>query len=252
MKQLLSLCVVSLLLASSSAHAGGLSMRWDACEGDGGTQNLMFACNTNVGSRALVCSVTLDSDMLDVVSDDTSIEIYAAGSQLPPWWELRSNVSQSFIACRNSSLSITAQNGASCPDIFALTASMNIAAFFPFASSGGARFTSVNAVPNQDARDLILANHPTGNATWGIARFLISNFRTVGTPSCSNCTTPVCLWFRSCSVSVVGHLGDRNFVANASTPGSDFVTWQSSGPSSCPGFVPTRNATWGAVKTLYR
>jgi hypothetical protein len=40
------------------------------------------------------------------------------------------------------------------------------------------------------------------------------------------------------------------FIGNASSPGSNIVTWQGAGPSCLA--VPTKNVTWGQVKSLYR
>ena len=67
MKKATILSVLLLALAASSAWAGGLGLRWTACEGDGGVQNITFACNTNANNRGLAASFKLDTEMHGVL-----------------------------------------------------------------------------------------------------------------------------------------------------------------------------------------
>ena len=255
MKKDILLCGMLLAVTASASCAAGLNLRWTNCEGDGGVQNLNFACNQNGGNRALAASFTLDTDMTEVIADELVIDIQTAGATLAPWWELRGT------GCRvlgtTQALTIAAQDGGSCPDLFALAGSMNIAAYF---MGGGApdpqepapnraRILSVNAVPVNTPVSLLGVDNP--NMTWGVARFTINNQKTVGTPSCARCSDGACIVFSSCNVIRVGNLGNR-LMTGPANPGGEYVTWQGGAGTNCPAAVPTRNATWGTVKSLYR
>ena len=233
--------VAAMLLFASVAMADNVELSWNNCIGDGGPQNLTFACTSNTGSRAIVAAATLDTDLLQVVSTEVVVDLIASTAPaLPDWWALRDNIQLGYTACRNGSLSIAAQDGASCPDIFGLQGSMNIAAYQPDkVTTGSARILSVNAVDINTPVDLTAG-------TWGIARWNITSIRTVGSPSCAGCLTPVCVVFNSVNITVVGNTNNRLVSGGA----NDRITWQGTG-ADC-NLVPVKNATWGAVKSLYR
>ena len=258
MKKAAILCVMLLALAASSALAGGLGLRWAACEGDvGAVQNLTFACNSNSGNRALAASFKLDTDLLAVLSDELVLDLATAGPTLAPWWELRTPIGAPIAACRSlgptGAISIQLQDGASCPDLFSLQGSMNIASYtYPTVHGANqARLLCVNAVPSTAPVDLILADNPAGNGTWGVAKWTINNQKTVGTPSCGGCLTAACIVFNSCNITTVGNLHNR-LVSGPANVGGDFCTWQGGAGTNCPAATPTRTTTWGTVKSLYR
>jgi hypothetical protein len=246
--------VAAMLLTASAAFADEAILQWTNCLGDGGVSNLTFGCTSNAGNRSLVAAVKLTSDMTQVLSDEVVIDLIASTpSALPDWWQLRDNVQESFTACRNGALSIASQDGASCPDIFSLQGSMNIAAYQHDRANnpvpgltGTARILSVNAVPSTSPVDLILADNPAGNGTWAIGKWTIGSAKTVGAPSCAGCLTPVCIVLNSVNITVVGNTNNRLVSGGV----DNTVTWQGAG-ADCNA-VPTKNKTWGAVKSLYR
>jgi len=255
MKRLSFASGLLLALAVSPVMAEGVSLRWQDCEGDGGVQNRTFACDTNSGSHVLAASFTLDFDMHGVLGDELVLDYFTSSPTLAPWWQIRSNSFHEFTACRDGAISIAVQDGASCPDLFAPQApvtSMNVAGLVPFIQGmpNTARLLSINAVPATNPVDLILADNSAGNATWGVARWTISNIQTVGTGACAGCLTPACFVLQSCNIVTVDNTDNRKLDFEASA-GSNFVSWQSAS-GDCPGAVPTRKSTWGAVKSLYR
>src|SRR5262245_37780631 len=148
MKKAAILSIVLLALAASSASAGGLSLRWANCENDGGVQSMVFACNScAAGTLSLAASVKLDTDMLAVLSDELVLALATASPTLVPWWDLRTPLGSPIVACRNGAISIAAMDGASCPDVFGLQGSMNIASYtYPTISGANqARLLCVNA-----------------------------------------------------------------------------------------------------------
>jgi hypothetical protein len=241
MKQLL-LVFALLSVTATAASAAGISLRWNACLGDAGVQNLGFACDTNTGSRALVGSFQLASDLAGVHSNELVVDLAAASATLPDWWRFLSAGS-----CRQLSLSISAYEGTNCPDLFVGKASMNIAAYLVPSGVGPnyARLLSVNAVQQASAVDL-----PAGQE-YGIARWTINNQKTIGTGSCAGCATPVCIVFSSANIISLDHPTGIKLTEPAA-PGSNYVTWQGGGGNFCPAATPARNSTWGAVKSLYR
>jgi len=240
----ISLFALALLLATATAAsaAAGISLRWNDCLGDGGVQNLDFACDTNTGSRVLVGSFQLASDLASVNGNELVVDLAASAPALPDWWRF-----VSIGSCRRTELSIAAHNGANCPDPFGGLASMNIAAYqVALQSANFARLICVNAVVQTDEANLV------GGYEYSLARWTITNAKTVGTGSCAGCATPVCIVFHSANITTEVNVNSIK-LTEAAAPGSNYVTWQGGGGGGfCPAATPTRNSTWGAVKSLYR
>ena len=241
MKKALLLCAL-LLATATAASAAGLNLAWNNCIGDGGVQNLAFACNTNVGSRGFVGSFVVGSDIPVVNGNELVVDLSSASATLPDWWQFTTAG-----VCRQTALSIAAHNGTNCPDMFEGQASMNIAAY-QLAKHGlpnEARILCVNAVQAAAVVTLFAGQE------YGIARWTITNSKTVGSPSCTGCTVPVCIVFNSANITTDAGLNDTKLTA-AAGPGSNFISWQGGAGTNCPAAVPTKNATWGSVKSLYR
>jgi len=237
--------VAAMLLVASSAFAEGVRLSWQTCAGDGLVQNRTFACASNTGSNVIAASFVLDADLLQVNGDELVVDLITqAAPTLPDWWTF------TFAgACRQLSLSIAAQDGANCPDMFSNQASMNIAAYQTklvkpdLPADGGARILCVNAVQAAAITDL------TGAQEYGIARWTINNAKSVGTGSCAGCATPVCIVFNQAKITTET-IGVQALLTTGASPGENIITFQGAG-ADCNA-VPTKNTTWGAVKSLYR
>ena len=177
----ISLIALALLAASATlATADGLMLRWQDCSGDGGVQNRAFACDTNTGTHVLAASFVIGYPREQVVGTGTIMTFGTASSTLPDWFRF-----VSLGSCRQTSISISAQNGAACPDLFAGQASMNISAYqLRLTSPQTGRLLTVNAVMGQDQVSLLAGQE------YGVARFTIRNSKTVGTGSCAGCLVP--------------------------------------------------------------
>ena len=237
-----ALLISAMLLATATAaSAGGLNLRWTACAGDAGVQNRAFACNTNLGSNVMVGSFILDNNILQVNGNELVVDLTTASATLPDWWKFTAAGT-----CRQSSLSIAAHDGTACPDMFTLQASMNIAAYqMGLHGTNSARILCVNAVQTSLIVDLFAAQE------YGIAKWTVQNAKTVGTGACAGCTTPACITFNSANITTEAGLSDTKLTTEASA-GSNYITWQGGTGTNCPAATPTRNATWGSVKSLYR
>jgi hypothetical protein len=242
MKKAILLCGMLLATTASLASAAGVNLAWNQCIGDGGVQNLVFACNTNTGNRGIVGSFIVDTDIPVVNGNELVVDLQSASAVLPDWWQFTT-----LGVCRQTALSIAAHNGTNCPDMFEGQASMNIAAY-QLAKHGlanEARILCVNAV--QASAVVVL----TAGQEYGIARWQITNAKTVGTPACGGCQTPVCIVFNSANITTDAGLNDTKLTAGAG-PASNYITWQGGAGTNCPAATPTKNATWGSVKSLYR
>jgi hypothetical protein len=252
----LRLAVVSLALFASPLFTGlasvapGIALAWDHCLAQGtGVQNKMFACDTNAGSNLLVGTFELTRPMPGVTAGEVILQVAAASATLPEWWQFHNAGS-----CRLTALSADAladPADVACPSWSPGNLFVFLAAYCP---QGGlcidspnvpnqARIKIVEAVTQQNATDLL------GAQPYFAFNMTISNQTTVGTGACAGCEIPVCIVLNS--INVIAGTVENRFISNAAAPGANFVTWQGGGPG-CPGATPTRNATWGAVKSMYR
>ena len=233
-----SLYALVLLAASATlATADGLMLRWQSCSGDGGVQNRAFACDTNTGNHVLAASFVIGYPREHVVGTTTVMTFGTASAMLPDWFRFTTVGS-----CRQLGIAISAQNGSACPDLFAGNASMNIAAY-QLRPTGTGRLITLNAVTAQNEVTLLAGQE------YGVARITINNSKTVGTGSCAGCLEPACIVFNSLTFQATDTLFG---LRDEAFPGSAYVSWQGGGGTNCPAATPTRNSTWGAVKSLYR
>jgi hypothetical protein len=241
MKKVILLCGILLAMSATVASAAGVNLTWNLCAGDGGIQNKNFACNTNTGNHDFIGSFVLDGDILQVNGNELVVDITTASPTLPDWFRFISAGS-----CRQASLSIAAFDGAACLDLFGGQASMNIAAYqLGLHGANSARILCVNAVQTALIVDL------AGATEYAIARWRFNSLRSTGTGACAGCLTPACIVFNSANITTEGGVSDTK-LTDAANPGSNFVMWQGGVGTNCPAATPSKNATWGSVKSLFR
>lgn len=252
MRKALSVSGLLLLLVAPLAHAGNVSMRWNKCYGEGtGVANRSFSCDTNVGSELLVGSFIYSAPLNDVIQLDAIVDLAASSASLPAWWQFTGGS-----VCRGTSLSADINFDGS-----NLACSDWTDGFGPEAAisyTAGVRGANT-------ARALISASIPTGTAPAMFAwneyfafNMKIDHAATAGPGSCAGCSTPVCIMLTS--ISLTRSNVSAPVVLSGPTNGTDanYVTWQGGGAptvgsaTGCPAATPTRNATWSAVKSMYR
>ena len=254
MKKVTLLCGMLLALTASVVSAApGTNLRWSACLGDGGLPNKSFACNTNTGTNSLSGSFEIGADILQANGLEIVIDLASAGTTLPAWWQFK-NVG----TCRQTALAMSTSLSplaVNCADWAAGQATGGIGAY----TVGGlgpnsARVKLVTAVPAAALADLFAATEYYG------FNMNITNAKTLGagTLSCAGCNTAVCLVFNSIKVTTQIAANDRTFSGATNGIDSNFATWQggtgviTGAGNGCGAATPTHNATWGAVKSLYR
>lgn len=138
----------------------------------------------------------------------------------------------------------------------------------PFQSNavGGIGTYTVGAFGPNTIRFLVVSAVPPaalGSVAAGVEYFAcnvnISNVKTTGLGACAGCLTPACIAVGNINVYSSGSsLPALVLTAPANGTDSNYATWQGGGGAgplpggACPAATPTRNSTWGAVKSLYR
>ena len=248
-----------LLALTATVASAGVGLKWNACAGDAGLTNKNFACLSNTGSNLLVGTFALPAagvGLANVSGNEVIIDLAAAGSTLPAWWQM-------FKAgtCRQASLSmnfVISALATNCADWAQAQSAGGIGAYnIGQRGPNTSRIIAALAVPPSALQNLV------GGQEYFSFNVLVNNLKTVGTGSCGGCQTPVCIVFNS--VNLTTPILANNMLLTGPENGfdSDFATWQGGagvivnppggGPpvSGCGAATPTRNATWGQVKSLY-
>jgi hypothetical protein len=252
MKKVLLLCGMLLAFTACVASAGeGTNLRWNACIGDGGALNRNFACNTNSQAHSLVGGFELAADMLDVSGNEIVIDIASASPNLPAWWHFRN-----ALTCRQTALSFNTTIAATALNCFDWGNGLSVGGVGAYnmgvRGPNTARVVAASAVPSSSLQQLF------GATEYFSFNLVISSAKTVGSPDCAGCLDPVCIVFNSLNLTTPIAANNRKLVGPANGFDSDYATWQGGGGvivqgvPGCGAATPTRNATWGSVKSLYR
>lgn len=226
------------------ARAAGAYVAWDECRGGGGASARTFACDTNSGSDAIWVSFVPPAGITQLTGITATLEIAVAPLEvMPDWWSFKNTG-----ACRQTSLGVGYDFvgvSSACADRWGGQAAGGIGGYSnPFLSYAfRSRCTVVVAVPPS-------AYGPVdANTEYNAFRLAIDHARTVGAGSCAGCEQAVCVV--ATSFQLYQPVEVEPVPVEAVTAPVSFVTWQSVIPE-CPAYVPVRNRTWGAIKTLYR
>jgi len=249
--QFVSLLLFAMLVLPVLAFAGP-HIRWDQCYGEAGAlANKNFACNTNTGSERLTVSCWSPDTMAYVTGYEFLVQIASASASLPAWWQYKNTGT-----CRAVALTFNTTRDpvwAGCP-IVAPSEFGNIAAYRT--GEGGYSTTARLIGAAGVAPDAPFDIDPADGEVF-LFNLMISHTKTVGTGACAGCTIPVCL-----AIERMKYVGPnarfKSYSGSKNHDGEWFVSWQggagvvSGTGEGCPAAVPVRNATWGAIKTLYR
>ena len=236
--------VIAMLLSLGigSASAEGLNLSWDDC-GAAGTSFKQFACNTNEGQDRLVMSVEAPAGIDTICGVIAALHINANMGGIPPdWWRAETPFGQ-LGNCRDSTAIRPELASTSCPRVLV-----------PDLVTWAYQIVPPLIPPHLLMFHLTIGS-PTSRGTvepgieYDIATWVINHSRTIGPDACAGCESEGCIVLNSvsfvpaCGVSVVTVTNplERNF-----------VTWQSDAILGCPMSTPTRRATWGQVRSLYR
>jgi len=235
------LAAAALTLVASSAQAQqGLNLSWNDC-GSFGTMQRNFACNTNGGANTMVASVLVPNPMAQLNGQAGVLDLQTNQPALSPWWTIGTG------QCRlGSTLSAD----------FNFLANVNCLDAWVGGAAGGVNYTQAFGGPNKSRIRTVCAiagsTAITDTDEYYMFKVTFTNARTVGTGSCAGCQDGACIVFNSILVTQPAGVGDYSIINPLVR---NFVQWQGGGgevSGGCPAAVPTRNATWGSVKSLYR
>jgi len=247
MRRAILLLALGCLFAAASAHAQpfGVALRWNHCFGEGsGVASKNFACDTNSGFEELIGSFAIGENMVNVSGNEIVVDVSTAypfqtgGPPLPDWWKFKNSGT-----CRPTSLVsvfVADPANAVCLDWGAGQQVGGLGAYnIDFRGPGTARILMAIAVPPTALQEL----HP-GNEYYSFT-LRIRHDKTVGTGACGGCTTPLYLVFNRINVVTDTLANNRLYAGPLNGTDSNFASWNLSP-------VPTRSATWGVLKSLYR
>ena len=258
MRWLIRMGLVAAMMSATSPvfAAAGYALSWSTCHGEGtGTNNRVFACDTNVGTNVIVVSFELSADLQQVSENDVTVDVLTQQPTLPAWWDFKNTGT-----CRLNSLAtnFTADaNNVVCVDWAQGHSSGGIGAYDQSGISGVGSGGSIDpslinshrrlkialAVPPGSLQDLVAATE------YFACNITIDNEKTVSTGACAGCAEPMCIVINQLRVNTPVFANDI-VLGSPISPGSNIVTWQGAGPNCMA--VPVKSATWGEVKALYR
>jgi len=276
MKKILLLTGALLALTASLALAApGLDIKWSGATGAsycplgaGNATDAADPCDANDGAHNFSMAFKAPAGLTKVVSETFLVDVQTSAPVLPQWWHLED---------RNDGLGIPAgcrgqDAGIAAPSSFSFNTSRSIGTttlckdYWAGAQSGTTVWNPGVGGPNRTrlygvfARGSASAGALTADQEYyaGTGSFDTNHAipdATTQPPTqlCDGCLLPACIVWNYLILQ-----------QPAGTPGGDatittgnlfqFMTWQGGqvGGSGCPAATPTKKATWGQVKSLYR
>jgi hypothetical protein len=258
MKKLLVLCAGLMLVASSAFAQTGLHMSWLACPNIAGNAPADdFLCDGNIHS--LYGTVSVAAPVAGVVAMDGIIDYLYVTPDVPTFWQFQAG------GCNETGVAISAAK----PTAGCGTALQNSTIICSAGGAGCSAFitayafgASINQPPNRARMLIALARASTSPITmaantgtnahyaWNLNFFEDAAEEIGGT--CAGCGTGVSLtWNQAVFYNTTATTGGEGvaIAISSADPGSNANAF-----SNCAGCaaVPTRNRSWGQLKSLYR
>jgi hypothetical protein len=243
MKKTLLLAGALLALTASVSFAGGVNLSWDDC-GVSGSASKSNACTNNGAKGSMYTSVVPPVDIPRANGSTSTVDLQTTAAALSPWWEMRAGS-----GCRPGAMSGSmdfTSGPFNCADPWSGPAGAGTDYVLGFGGPNRARVKVAGAIPG-------IVNL-TADTEWYQTKMTILGTKTAGATGCAGCLDGACFVLNDIFITQpAGSAGGNYHVDNVLN--SQHVTWQASGgtvPGGCPGATPTKNATWGSVKSLYR
>lgn len=253
MKKSLLFCGVLMLIGASAAFAvaPGVNIGWAAngsCWPEGGTALQTFACTSNTGVNVFTGSFAIGSDMPDFQGMAAILDGQSESASLPDWWQL-SNTGSCRAAALSVSADFTASPQTSCTDIFGGSGVGGIAAYQTelFPPPSPLNVPAPNRLRLKVGFVLATSVALTNGVEYYGFRATINNSKSVGTGACAGCATAVTMVLNEVQATPTLQV---NTVHLYNAINNQCIQWQSAAVNCA--LVPTRNRTWGEVKSLYR
>jgi len=278
MKKILLLTGVLLALTASLASAApGLDMAWFGTTGTvaqihaskcpvgvGALHDLLDPCNDPFGSNAFSMAFKAPAGISKLVAETFLVDVQTSEAVLPQWWHLedRNDGLGVVRGCRGGEPGFTTSFSYGTTPGGGTTATCKNY-WCPSSASGTTTWNPGVGGPN---RTRLYGVFAIGSAAAGAVVADVEYWVGTGafddnhvdpadplTQFCDGCQRPACIVFNNLFLQ-----------QPAGTPGGDvtintgnlwqYMTWQGGVVSAqgCPAATPTKKATWGQVKSLYR
>jgi len=237
----LGACLALAAPSIGGAAPPGINLSWSDC-GSFGQDARVFTCDTNVGSHTLIGSFSSPVALDSLNGNEVVIDIQGAAPTFAPWWQIM-NYTNGAVGCR----------GAGSPAgwvTFDFTAGpFHCHDYWQGLAAGGLAMMAINGIQNRQ-RILIVsgiaAPVPVAPEIEAYSfRLNISNSKTVGAGACAGCLEQADIWLQSIKLTLPYNPVETRDVMLDMPSTRNYVLWR-------PGVVAVRNASWGAVKSLYR
>ena len=229
-----------LALASTAQAAGGLNLSWSDCS-TFGTMQRNFACASNTApAHIMYGSAITGVDMGQLNGQASVLDLQTNQAALSNWWQLGAG------GCRAGLISAGFDFTANvnCLDPWAGQAAGGINYTAGFGGANKARIRTVCAIPGSTSI--------SGTDEYYFFKVTILNGKTTGNGSCAGCTDGACVVFNSIEVTQPLGVGDYKISNPLNRNWVQFQGGATGVSGGCPAATPTRNKTWGSVKSIYR
>jgi hypothetical protein len=258
MKKLLWLCAAALLVPASAFAVGGVDLAWVDCET--GVRNVNFVCTGTANTNSnLMLYVKPNIPLPNFVGIRMDVDLQTnAEAPLPPFYHYEQGGCQRPGGATPNGVAISdniSAAGATC---------QNYAD--PWGGDGSAGFEGIATyIPDDDRPGnghFVLGVASSGSVPLDAkvnmyaAHMTFSNRHrnaSAGNPQapCAGCGTPAVMIFNSATLESNDGTPAQE-IAFTAGKGGDCVTINGGDAGRCANPTPTRNATWGQVKSIYR
>jgi hypothetical protein len=249
MKKLVLLSSALLVLTASVASAQ-VNLSWNNCLGVGaGAMNKNYACDGsgNGAPHKAVMSFKNPVAMPQFVGIQAVVDIQTSAPILPDFWRRGlGECADGDVIFPGSLSGIGTGASGACINLWA---GAN--------DGGGFDYTSGFGGPGRARLRVVFARDFPTSTTYGLSYLAgvieLDTFKDVDTGFgvCSGCQVPGCLVLNSVELFQVAGTPPTDEYHMSNPDQRNWITWQGGDPS-CVGATPTRNRTWGSVKSLYR
>ncbi len=235
----LALVLAGLLTATAAFADDGIILRVGDCSAGSTVQSIVNDCSSNAGNALdLVVSCVVPMPFDNFVAAMSVIDVQTASATLPDWWRMDAG------GCRAGAFTVEgdAAVSPSCPTIWDSFSGMISAGYEQIGvlGSNNGRFVVATAIPAPGTLP------GDGTTEYGVARIRIQRVHSTGAGACAGCDVHAMLTLREVQFQNDTGIGNMRFFNPAIDVTSLSVTYEGQYP------VPTRNRTWGAIKSLYR
>lgn len=245
MRKALLMAGALLAMTATFASASGLELAWNNCFGPSGVSMRTSACASNTGNQAMYASFRPPAGVTQLEGAEIFIDFQVQGGVMPCWWNMSAGNTRTA-ALVPLHVSPTDVNGVPvivCDNHYFLDNN---------AAGGGGMI--VTGVDRGQLKGIVAIQAGTGLPVAAEAQQYGCGFRITNalTTTCAGCQQAACFVLNTLNLALAP--GTPALALQSPDPGSqNWITWQGDGASTqCPGATPTRNATWGSVKSLYR